>query len=67
MALVAAVAYFHDSFRHFPRVVLESDLLSASFHLANDKAADNAAQRALGYLHAMPAFLDAKPRLHIRH
>eukprot|EP00965_Chrysotila_dentata_P038130 1267146-Pleurochrysis_carterae.AAC.1 len=44
MALVAAVATFHDSFRHFPRVVLESDSLSATFHLASDKAADNAAQ-----------------------
>eukprot|EP00965_Chrysotila_dentata_P139735 4619864-Pleurochrysis_carterae.AAC.1 len=67
MALVAAVATFHDSFRHFSRVVLESDSLSATFHLVNDKAADNAAQRALEFLHAMPAFLDAKPRLHIRH
>eukprot|EP00965_Chrysotila_dentata_P037980 1262410-Pleurochrysis_carterae.AAC.1 len=68
MALVAAIATFHDSFRHFPRVLaLESDSLSATFHLANDKAADNAAQRALEYLHALPAFRDAKPRLHIRH
>eukprot|EP00965_Chrysotila_dentata_P018049 599618-Pleurochrysis_carterae.AAC.1 len=68
MALVAAVATFHNSFRHFPSVVLESDSLSATFDLSNDKAADNAAQRALEYLHAIPAFLDAKSRLppHIR-
>eukprot|EP00965_Chrysotila_dentata_P088524 2923127-Pleurochrysis_carterae.AAC.1 len=33
MALVAAVATFHTFFRHFPRVVLESDSLSATFHL----------------------------------
>eukprot|EP00965_Chrysotila_dentata_P117042 3868195-Pleurochrysis_carterae.AAC.1 len=66
MALVAAVATFHDSF-HFPRVVLEPDSLSATLHLANDKAADNAAQRVLEYRHAMPAFLDAIPRLHIRY
>eukprot|EP00965_Chrysotila_dentata_P079240 2612863-Pleurochrysis_carterae.AAC.1 len=46
MALVAAIATFHPFFRHFPRVVLESDSLSATFHLADDKAKDDAAQRA---------------------
>eukprot|EP00965_Chrysotila_dentata_P089022 2938930-Pleurochrysis_carterae.AAC.2 len=53
-----------ESLRHFPRVVLESDSLSASFHLADDKAMEDAAQCALEYLHAMPAFLSTKPRLH---
>eukprot|EP00965_Chrysotila_dentata_P103694 3422704-Pleurochrysis_carterae.AAC.1 len=64
MALVASVATFHAFFRHFSRVVLESDSLSAAFHLADERATDGAAQRALEYLHTMPAFLHAKPRLH---
>eukprot|EP00965_Chrysotila_dentata_P038810 1289818-Pleurochrysis_carterae.AAC.1 len=68
MALVASDATFHAFFRHFPRVVLESDSLSATFHFADKRATDEAAQRALEYLHAMPAFLAAKPRLHlVRH
>eukprot|EP00965_Chrysotila_dentata_P203986 6182065-Pleurochrysis_carterae.AAC.4 len=67
MALVAAVVTFHAFFRHFPRVVLESDSLAATFHFADDRADDETAQRALEYLHAMPAFLAAKPRLHVRH
>eukprot|EP00965_Chrysotila_dentata_P024205 801921-Pleurochrysis_carterae.AAC.1 len=67
MALVAAIAIFHDFLRQFPRVVLESDSLSATFHLANDIATDDAAQRALEYLQAMPAFLAARPHLHVRH
>eukprot|EP00965_Chrysotila_dentata_P003812 124605-Pleurochrysis_carterae.AAC.1 len=53
MALVAAVATVHSFFCLFPIVVLESDSLSATFHLADDKAKDDAAQRALEYLHAM--------------
>eukprot|EP00965_Chrysotila_dentata_P080379 2651782-Pleurochrysis_carterae.AAC.1 len=36
MALVAAIDTFHAFFRHFPRVVLDSDSLSATFHLADD-------------------------------
>eukprot|EP00965_Chrysotila_dentata_P030805 1026565-Pleurochrysis_carterae.AAC.2 len=67
MALVAAIATFHEFLQHFPRVVLESESLSATFHLADDRAKDDAAQRALEYLHAMPAFLAAKPLLHARH
>eukprot|EP00965_Chrysotila_dentata_P034904 1161893-Pleurochrysis_carterae.AAC.1 len=67
MALVAAIATFHAFFRHFPRVVFESDSLSATFHLVDEKATDDAAQRALEYLLAMPAFLAAKPHLHVRH
>eukprot|EP00965_Chrysotila_dentata_P075613 2497250-Pleurochrysis_carterae.AAC.1 len=67
MALVAAVATFHAFFRRFPRVVLESDSLSATFHLAVGRAKDEAAQRVIEYLHAMPAFLAVKPRLHARH
>eukprot|EP00965_Chrysotila_dentata_P158815 5246129-Pleurochrysis_carterae.AAC.1 len=47
MALVAAIATFHAFFRHFPRVVLESDSLSATFHLVDEKTTDDAAQRAL--------------------
>eukprot|EP00965_Chrysotila_dentata_P094327 3118558-Pleurochrysis_carterae.AAC.1 len=35
--------------------------------LVDDRAKDKAAQRAPEYLHAMPAFLAAKPRLHARH
>eukprot|EP00965_Chrysotila_dentata_P239880 6203364-Pleurochrysis_carterae.AAC.3 len=67
MALGDAVAIFYDSFRHFLRVVLESDSLFATFHhLADDKAKDDAAQRAPEYLHAMPAFLNAKLQLHVR-
>eukprot|EP00965_Chrysotila_dentata_P193808 6175978-Pleurochrysis_carterae.AAC.1 len=66
MALVAAIATSHEFVHHFPRIVLESDLLSATFYLADDRAKDKAAQRALEYLHAMPAFLAAKPRLHVR-
>eukprot|EP00965_Chrysotila_dentata_P054563 1811142-Pleurochrysis_carterae.AAC.1 len=60
MALVASVATFHAFFRHFPRFVLESDSLSATFHLADEKATYEAAQRALEYLHTMPAFLHSK-------
>eukprot|EP00965_Chrysotila_dentata_P116907 3864036-Pleurochrysis_carterae.AAC.1 len=67
MALVAAIATFHAFFRHFPGVVLESDSLSATFHLVDNRATDDAAQRALEYLHAIPAFLAAKPHLHVRH
>eukprot|EP00965_Chrysotila_dentata_P149296 4930853-Pleurochrysis_carterae.AAC.1 len=67
MALVASIATFHPFFRHFPRVVLESDSLSATFHVADERATDEAAQRELEYLHTMPAFLHAKPRLHVRH
>eukprot|EP00965_Chrysotila_dentata_P010865 353262-Pleurochrysis_carterae.AAC.1 len=67
MALVAAIATFHPFFRHFPRVVLESDSLSASFHLAHDKAKDDAAHRALELLHDMPMSLSSKPQLHVRH
>eukprot|EP00965_Chrysotila_dentata_P263266 6214798-Pleurochrysis_carterae.AAC.5 len=67
MVLAAAVATFHAFFRYFPRAVLESDSLSATFHLAENKAKDNAAQRALEHLHAMPAFLSSKPQLHVRH
>eukprot|EP00965_Chrysotila_dentata_P233033 6199339-Pleurochrysis_carterae.AAC.3 len=67
MALAAAIATFQPFFRHFPRVVLESDSLSATFHLADDKAKDDAAQRALEYLHALLAFLSSKPQLHVRH
>eukprot|EP00965_Chrysotila_dentata_P092771 3063139-Pleurochrysis_carterae.AAC.1 len=36
MALVAAIAIFHAFFRHFPRVVLELESLSATFHLVDD-------------------------------
>eukprot|EP00965_Chrysotila_dentata_P063084 2090087-Pleurochrysis_carterae.AAC.1 len=67
MALVAAIATFHNFLHHLPRVILESDSLSATFHLADGRAKDDAAQRALEYLHAMPAFLAAKPRLHVRY
>eukprot|EP00965_Chrysotila_dentata_P081884 2702645-Pleurochrysis_carterae.AAC.2 len=67
MALVAAVATIHAFFRHFPRVVLESVSFSATFHLADDKAKDDAAKRALEYLHAIPAFLSSKPQIHVRH
>eukprot|EP00965_Chrysotila_dentata_P006131 200484-Pleurochrysis_carterae.AAC.2 len=67
IALVAAVAIFHDFFHNFPRAVLESDSLSATFHLADDNAKDDDAQRALGYVPAMPAFLASKPQLHMRH
>eukprot|EP00965_Chrysotila_dentata_P118013 3901062-Pleurochrysis_carterae.AAC.1 len=61
MALVAAVATFHAFFGN------ESDSLSAAFHLADDRAKGEAAQRALEYLHAIPAFPAAKPCLHVRH
>eukprot|EP00965_Chrysotila_dentata_P003837 125443-Pleurochrysis_carterae.AAC.1 len=61
MALVAAIATFHPFFRRFPRAVLESDSLSATFHLAGGKGKDDAAQRSLEYLHALPAFLSSKP------
>eukprot|EP00965_Chrysotila_dentata_P098865 3269343-Pleurochrysis_carterae.AAC.1 len=47
IALLAAIATFHDFLRHFLRVVLESDSLSATFHLADDRATDDAARRAL--------------------
>eukprot|EP00965_Chrysotila_dentata_P157460 5201905-Pleurochrysis_carterae.AAC.3 len=47
MALVASVATFYAFFRHFARVVVEPDPLSATFHLADEKATDKAAQRAL--------------------
>eukprot|EP00965_Chrysotila_dentata_P148259 4894402-Pleurochrysis_carterae.AAC.1 len=68
MALVAAIATFYPFFRHFPRVFLESDSLSATFHLADEQAKDDAAQRALEYLYALPAFLSSnKPQLHVRH
>eukprot|EP00965_Chrysotila_dentata_P227779 6196219-Pleurochrysis_carterae.AAC.1 len=59
MALVASIATFHAFSRHFPRVVLESDSLPATFHLADERATDEAAQSVLEYLHAMPAFLAA--------
>eukprot|EP00965_Chrysotila_dentata_P165790 5473959-Pleurochrysis_carterae.AAC.3 len=67
ISLVNSVATFHAFFRYFPRVVIESDSLSATFHLADERATDEAAQRDLECLHAMPAFLAAKPRLHVRH
>eukprot|EP00965_Chrysotila_dentata_P024237 802838-Pleurochrysis_carterae.AAC.1 len=67
MALVAAIATFYPFFRHFPQVVLESDSLSATFHLADERAKEDAAQRALEFLHALPAFLSSKQQLHVRH
>eukprot|EP00965_Chrysotila_dentata_P151765 5015283-Pleurochrysis_carterae.AAC.1 len=67
MALIASVATFCESVRGFLRVVLESDFFSATFHLADKKAKDDAAQRALEFLHAIPKFLSARPCLHVRH